>query len=146
MWVSVRVVTAALASLWMLAVAAAQECNTGNPCMVNGMCTVEGFCRGTRLNSGSCELPGGDATCMVHGQCVNGVCRGEPAQAGTSCSAGCGTCEEAFPGSTSLLCKTLPAQAGQPCDAGLGSCFPGVCAQGQNGFCQPTFKSCPDID
>jgi hypothetical protein len=123
------------------------SCETMEPCMINGMCMPDGTCQGTPVDGGSCDVPQADATCTVSpGTCSHGRCKGASAPVGTSCGAGCGTCQLAFPAAKSTICTTTPGQAGKPCDPGLGPCFPGTCSAAQFALCQVSFKTCPDID
>jgi hypothetical protein len=130
------------------AAAPGQECDPRNECITGAMCMPDGSCQGTRVTGGNCQVPNADATCtMPNGQCVNGVCRGEPAAMGASCGATCGTCQAIFPGVPTLFCAPIASRVGQSCDAGLGACFPGVCTSGGSTvFCFPMLKPCPDID
>jgi hypothetical protein len=148
MRVPMWMVIAAMVAVGGAVAAPGVECDTHNPCIANAMCMPDGTCQGTRLNSGSCDVPNADATCVVpNGQCVNGVCRSAPAAVGASCGATCGTCQAIFPGVSTLFCAPIPARVGQSCDVGLGACFPGVCTSGGSTvFCFPMLKTCPDID
>ena len=125
----------------------AQSCDTHEPCMTDGMCMPDGSCQGTPVNGGSCDVVSADATCKVAtGTCVNGRCRADAAPVGTSCAAGCGTCQLAGPGGNTTICMTSPGHGGQACDPGLGACFPGTCSMGPFALCTFALKPCPDID
>ena len=81
-----------------LAVAAgAQNCDDFDGCTVNDMCSA-GTCQGTPQSGGACD---DFDDCTVNDRCTNDPflpCRGDPAPVGTSCSGGCGECQEIGPG------------------------------------------------
>jgi len=151
---------AVAAVLLMLAAApkvrAAQTCDDGDACTTNDMCT-NGMCSGTFQPGAGCD-DGND--CTVNDHCVmdperGPTCEGDPAQPGTSCGGGCGTCQQVAPiPGVPLICGGDPADAGKSCDPGslgLGKCFVGSCSiVGPTGFavafCLPAVKTCPDTD
>jgi hypothetical protein len=126
----------------------AQTCDDFNPCTVNDMCSGDD-CMGTFQAGESCD---DFEECTVNDRCQNdpilgGICRGDPAPVGTSCSGGCGTCQAISP--TVTTCVGGPGNAGAPCDMGFGPCVEGKCQFSpinMTVLCAPELKVCPDTD
>jgi len=140
--------------LWSAAPVRAQQCDDGNECTANDMCS-DGTCSGS-FRDGGCD--DGDA-CTMNDHCEmdadgNVICLGDqPAPAGTACGGGCGTCQPIapFPGAP-VLCTGNTADNGKACDLGIPNpCIEGMCqitAIGgiNSAFCFPMVKVCPDTD
>ena len=133
----------------------AQQCDDADACTVNDMCS-DGTCSGSFQNGGNCD--DGDP-CTVNDHCQMSpdsgpVCLGDqPAEVGTVCAGGCGTCQALVPlPGVPLVCTGDPANAGNPCDFGFAiPCLSGSCQITPAGdiniaFCFPQAKQCPDTD
>jgi hypothetical protein len=131
-------------ALTLSGTAYAQTCNDFNECTNNDMCGPEG-CMGSFEVGGSCD---DFQECTINDRCQNdpilgGICRGDPAPAGTVCSGGCGECLAIVGGA--VTCAGDPENSGQPCDLAFGGCL-GACQFFEGGFtiCLP--DDCPDTD
>ena len=128
---------------------AGASCNDFNDCTVNDLCGTDGTCHGTPQAGASCD----DLNdCTVNDTCQSsGDCMGSPAAVGTTCSGGCGTCQQLVPvPGVPPSCSGNPADTGKACDPGLGlgNCVVGKCqivsvADFSLALCQPEIKECP---
>lgn len=125
----------------------AQECDDSDPCTVNDMCGVDGLCHGTPQAGASCD---DHNDCTNNDRCQpNGGCKGDPAEVGTSCSGGCGTCQQAVPvPGVPLTCSGNMADNGKACDPGFGKCLIGTCqiigvGTFTEALCPVQIKQCP---
>ena len=146
----VRTCEVLMSAALLLAVAAprtfAQQCDDFFECTTNDMCQGE-FCTGA-FQAGPCN---DFDPCTKNDHCVDDPvfgpdCQGDPAEPGTPCADGCGTCQD-FPG-VGMLCLSDGSTVGQPCDPGVGTpCFRGECdVQGMFAACVPALVECPDTD
>jgi hypothetical protein len=126
----------------------AQQCEDGNPCTTNDMCT-NGQCVGTPVDSGACD---DFNDCTINDRCLpgNSGCRGDPAPAGSTCAGGCGTCLPVLPGPGALtICIANAGSDGTACNpGGVNPCFEGRCRllPSNTTICLPRLKQCPDTD
>lgn len=147
--ITVRLVVVVLTLMLGARSGSAQQCDDGNPCTANDMCT-NGHCVGAPLDIGPCD---DFDDCTTNDRCLpgNSGCRGDPVPGGTACAGGCGTCLPVLPGPGALtICIANGGVDGMPCNPGVNvnPCYEGTCQilPKNTTICIPRLKQCPDTD
>ncbi len=123
-------------------------CDDGNPCTMNDTCSG-GQCAGVPMNGGQCD---DHNPCNSGDSCLNGTCIGlQPGTMGADCEGGCGTCQPLVPvPQAPLACKAKDGAEGTACTpVGMEPipCLDHQCTvEGGFAFCGPQVRVCADTD